>query len=228
MKTIKPDARNRFSAGDFEFIAKALARSPDNTSSMVELLTDESARDAALDADRLLHALLDSPEPVHVSPQLYFYVLSRCCLKNFDRTVADYVASLLTEFIDAQRLKPSPEEPDINPCYVTDMLKALQAVSSERAFYIRAQVGNYSLFLTGVFPDRIRHQAARRGAPNIGFYEEVGSANYRMASGHRLAQEESLDTVYRTIADHFSEVRVGMNRLADQMLSLEPHWSLPQ
>ena len=225
MTTIKPDARDRFTAEDFEFIAKTLATSHDGAANLAPLLTDESARDAALDTDKLLRALLESPESVRISPQLYFYVLARCCLKNFDRSVADYVANLLTAFIDTQRLKSLPEQTDINPRYVTEMLTALRAVSSERAFYIRAQLGNYSLFLSGVFPDHIRHQAARRGAPDIRFYEEVGSQNYRLAADHRLAHANALDSVYRTISDHFSEVRVGVNRLSDQLLCFEPHWN---
>src|SRR3989442_185889 len=115
MTTIKANARNRFSAEDFEFIARALATSPDSAANLAELLTDETARDAALDTDRILRALLESPEPVRISPQFYFYVLSRCCLRKFDRTIADYIASLLTAFIDGQRLKALPEEPSVNP-----------------------------------------------------------------------------------------------------------------
>src|SRR5258706_16114808 len=225
MTTIKADARHRFSAEDFEFIARTLVSEPGQNAQITGLLTEETSRDAALDAERLLRAILESTEPVSISPHLYFYVLARCCLKNFDRDTADYIASMLATFIDVERLKTLPENGNVNPRYVTDMLTALRAVSSDHAFLIRAQIGNYSLFLTGVFPDHIRHQASRRGAPDISFYEEIGSANYRVASNHPLAQRHSLDTVYRTIADQFTEVRVGLNRLADQLVCIEPQWS---
>ena len=222
MTTIKANARHQFNGDDFSFIASALATEPKGTGKLVELLTDESARDAALDSDALLRAVLDSPDQVALSPRLYFYVLARRCLGNFDRGIADYVASLLAAFLDAQRLRALPEQPEVNPRYVTDMLTALRAVSSERAFFIRAQIGNHSLFMSGIFPEHIRHQQTVRGAPSISFYEQVGSANYRLASDHRLAQEHALDDVFRTIADHFSEVRLGLNRLSDQLICLEP------
>ena len=220
MTTIRPLSREQLNADDLEFLARVLRVERTTSDSFVRLLTEPNARDAALDDDRLLQALLERPEVVRVSPQLYFYVLARRALSGFDRVVADYVASMLTAFIDAQRLREAS-----GGC-VTEMLSALQAVSSDRAFWMRAQIGNYSLFLAGIFPEHIQHRATTRGAPDIRFYEEVGSINYRVASSHRLAREHALEDVFQAIAQRFAEVRLSLNQLADQHLCLEPIGSM--
>lgn len=217
---IKPHSREQLSADDLEFLVEVLRVERATSDSFVQLLTEPNARDAALDDDRLLYALLERPEVIRVSPRLYFYVLARRALAGFDRTVADYVANMLTAFIDMQRLR------DASGGFVTEMLSALQAVSSDRAFWIRAQIGNYSLFLAGIFPDHIQHRATTRGAPDIGFYEEIGSINYQVASSHRLARAHALEDVFQAIAQRFAEVRLSLNRLADQHLCLEPIGSM--
>ena len=86
---------------------------------------------------------------------------------------------------------------------------------------IRVQVGNYSLFMSGIFPQHIAHRSTHHAAPPISFYEEVGSQNYRRASDHRLARRGGLAQTYRTIAERFSEVRVGLNQMSDRLLCLE-------
>src|SRR5262245_29681838 len=97
MKPITPNCRSQLSAQDVKFIASVFAPNLSMKDSMTELLADESARDAILESDRLFQALLEVRAPLPVSPRLYFYVLTRRVLDQFDRDVADYIASLLAE-----------------------------------------------------------------------------------------------------------------------------------
>jgi len=222
---ITANCRDQLATDDFRAVAAALARNVANVASVVELLTDPSARDAALESEQLFHTLLESPEALTVSPRLYFYVFVRRLLPEFDREIVDYVASLLTAFLDVRRLRSLPHQPDRCADSVADMLAALTAATSEAAFHIRVHVGDYALFLSGIFPEYLHHRATIHGGPDISFYEEIGSTNYRLASGHRLARRHALADVYRTIADQFSEVRRDLNRLSDELLCLEPVWS---
>ena len=228
MTSITANCRDQLTAEDFRAIGVTLAKDPQKMASLTALLTDPAARDAALESEQLFRALLESPECMAVSPRLYFYVLTRRLLSEFDREIADYIASLLTAFLDVRRLRSLPHLPGQYSDYVADMLAALTTASSEIEFYVRVHVGNYSLFMSGIFPEHLRHRASVRGAPDISFYEEVGSTNYRLASGHRLAHRHALADVYRTIADRFSEVRRDLNRLSDELLCLEPVWSPAQ
>ncbi len=241
MTNVRANCRERFAANDLEFIAKSLSavsrqppagQNPERCDSLAHLLSEPNALDSALDSDQLLKALLESPTQIPVSPQFYFYVLTRHMLMRFDRDVADYVACVLSEFAvgrdrwarrdvvakDADGLAGPPYQQI--PC-ISDMLIALRSASSEREFMIRVQVGDYSLFLSGIFPQHIAHRSTQHASPPLSFYEEVGSQNYRRASDHRLAREQSLVDTYRTIAERFSEVRVGLNQMSDRLLCLE-------
>jgi len=221
MLPIRANCREQLTADDFQFIARVLAKDPKQIDSIYNLLTDEMARDTALERKELFDALCDQIDPTCVSPDLYFYVLTRTTLSKFDRPVADYIAKVLTTFLDTNTLSCLPNHPEAGAEYVTDMLTVLREANPDEAFQLRAHMGNYTLFITGIFPDRIQYRESRRGAPNISFYEEVGSTNYRLASDHQFAHEHALTEVYRTISTHFTEVRRGLNRITDQFLHLE-------
>lgn len=223
MTPIMTNCRDRMTAEDFRVVVAALTRDPQKRSSLGELLTDPAARDAALESDELFHALLDSSESlVAISPQLYFYVLTRRLLKAFDREIADYVASLLSAFLDIHRLRSLSGLPEHTAEYITGMLTALTAASAHADFSVRVHIANHALFMSGIFPDHLRYRTAMRGAPDISFYEQVGSTNYRLASDQSPARRQALVEVYRTMGDRFSEVRRNLNRLSSEFLCLNP------
>ncbi len=111
--------------------------------------------------------------------------------------------------------------------YFLEMLGALRTADERTSFYIRVHMGNYSLFLAGVFPDRIRFRAEARGFPDLKYYEEVGRTQYRVASDHRLAHRYELNNILSTLAERFGTTRVALNDLADRLFSLgDPDYSL--
>ena len=221
MKPILPNCRESLSGEDLRFMVESLASRADAETGLRELLSETSARDLALESERVFQRLLESPELLKVSPRFYFYVLARRSLRDLQGDVADYLASVLTAYIDIQKLRTLPGHPELTVDYVTDMLVALAAATAEHQFLLQAHVGNYTLFMAGIFPDHIRQRADRHGAPGLAFYEAVGSACYRQAADHRLAQRHELVEVFRTIADHFREVRQDLNRLADGLLHVD-------
>jgi hypothetical protein len=224
MTTIRANCREQLGFEDMKFLTSSLASRSEHAEGLAELLTDPVARDAALESRQLLSAILELPRPLQISPQLYFYVLVRHSLGSFDRCVADYIAGVLSNFVQSRKLRALPTHPEANADYVTDMLAALSVASSDGAFMIRVHVGDYSLFVSGIFPEHVQHRTAFRGAPNLSFYEDVGRTNYRLAAEHRLARRHALTDIYRTMADRFSEVRHGLNSLTDRLLCIEPTW----
>ena len=220
---IKANCRDRFTAADFDFVVKALAASEKDSVSLVSLLTDAEARDSILDHPRLFQTILEDGAPLTISPQLYFYILIRHVLKETglnDRGMSDYVASLLERFSQTARMK-SPADGRATPIqYVSDMLVALQTATPAQTFLIRAHVGNYALFIAGIFPATVQSRA-ERGAPDVEFYENVGSANYKAAASHRVARSAALTEIYEQLADSFHDVRLALNRLSDSLIHLD-------
>src|SRR5689334_15304124 len=170
MKMIQPNCRIQFAAEDIDFILSVLGQRIGTAECLVKLLADEDSRDLILDDEALFHALLERSGCLRVSSRFYFYILVRHVFRRSDiqdRTVADYVSELLAEFShpeNARCVLPGHTHP---LDYFFEMMTALQTADDRTRFFIRVHMGNHSLFLAGVFPNRIRFRAEARGFPDL-------------------------------------------------------------
>ena len=215
---IRANCRARFTAADFDFIVRTLARSQTDQVSLVDLLSDIETRDSILDHPRLVDAILNHCGHLRISSQFYFYVLARHVLQQGgigDRKLCDYVASLLETFSRASRLQISDETHHLAEQYISDMLIALNRATREQAFLLRAHIGNYSLFISGIFHPAVAGQRrSLRGGPDIEFY-------YQLVASRAVARRCELDDVFEGLADRFRDVRLALNQLSDQLLNLD-------
>jgi hypothetical protein len=220
---IRANCRARFTAADFNFVVRTLARSPNDDVSLVDLLSDAETRDSVLDHPRLVDAILSRAGHLQISSQFYFYVLARHVLQQaglIDRKLCDYVASLLETFSRANFLRAPHTTDDCANQYLSDMLIALTRCTPEQAFLLRAHVGNYSLFISGIFHENAQRRRLR-GGPDLKFYEQIGRTNYQLVAGHTTARRCELDDVFKELADRFRDVRVALNQLSDQLINLD-------
>jgi hypothetical protein len=220
---IQANCRARFTAADFDFVVHTLSRSQTDHVSLVDLLSDAETRDSVLDHPRLVDAILSQAGQLRISSHFYFYVLARHVLRDVgvsDRKLCDYVASLLETFSRVSGLQAPHMTEEGGRQYVSDMLIALTRATPEQAFLLRAHVGNYSLFLSGIFHENTQRRSLR-GAPDLAFYEQIGRTNYQLVASHATARRCELSDVYENLADHFREIRLALNRLSDQLLNLD-------
>src|SRR5438094_3432368 len=109
---IQANCRARFTAADFDFVVRTLARSQSESVSLVDLLSDSETRDSVLDSPRLVEAILCNDRQLRISSQFYFYVLARYVLRDAgirDRNCAVLVVSFLKIFSRANFLRgPQP------------------------------------------------------------------------------------------------------------------------
>src|SRR6267142_4857061 len=220
---IRANCRERFTAADFDFVVRTLACSRTEHVSLIELLGEAETRDAVLDNPRLVNAILSNAGHLQISSHFYFYVLARHVLRDVgitDRKLCDYVASLLEAFSRASGLRAPHLIEETGRQYVSDMLIALTKATAEQAFLLRAHVGNYSLFLSGIFHENTQRRR-ERGGPDLKFYEQIGRTNYQLVASHATARRCELSDVYEELADRFREVRFALNRLSDQLLNLD-------
>lgn len=223
---IQANCRSRFTAEDFSYIVRILSHSPASAVSLVDLLSDHETRDAILDHERLRDAVLSDVGNLAISPQLYFYVLTRAVLKDtalHDRAIADYLASLLTAFSKSSQME--------SPCgggttYLSDLMLALRHADDYQTFQIRAHVGNYALFISGILHENVRRRN-ERGAPNVRFYEDMGRSSFKVAAEHSVARKCDLTAIYHELADGFHEARLALNRIADRYINLGDDYHLP-
>jgi hypothetical protein len=223
MTVIQANCRVQFTPEDVAFLLKSLARHGGQEASLASLLADPGSLDLLLDHEAVLRGVLEDEGCLQVSRHFYFYTLVRHALLKAgidDREIADYVGSLLAEYGVQEKTRCRVPGRDGALDYFFEMMGALQTVDDRTAFFLRAQIGNQSLFLSGMFPERIRQRAKQRGFPDISYYRELGRTNFRVAGDHRLARRYSVDTLYHRLSDRFETARLALNDLSERLVFL--------
>lgn len=206
---ITADARSRITPQDVDLLGSCLGTEPARLRSLDALLDRREV------GTFLLSATLPGP-----SASLLFYVLVRHALLDVgveDPTVADYFAAVLREFGNHRRSTRVDAIDDQDHHYLVDILASLSAATGEQQFKVSVHLGNYALWLSGVFPERIAAQRLRRGGPDVSYYENVGGRGYAEASEHQLAERIGLDEVLRTAAERVHEVRIALNQVSAKL-----------
>jgi hypothetical protein len=229
---LKANCRAQFTADDFQFVVRTLARNRGDAVPLSDLLSDEDTRDCVVDHELIYRELLDECRCLNVSPAFYFYVLVRqACRKAGidDRELSDYIAAVLVEF---GRKAVSAKEGEMNTLfaypYISDMLMMLKDAGPWERLMIRSHIADYSLFISGVFAERVRAQNRYRGGPDLRFYEEMGQSHYTAASKERLVDETEHKLVFRRLGERFHQVRRVLNELAGNVMHLSTdHYLLP-
>lgn len=220
------DTRDRLSRDDVQLAIRLLARvTREDVESLERRLADEGV-DAILDDSRLAEALLQLPQGAHASLELFTYVMVRRALARSgetDRGLADYVAALVVQFGVRERAwRVSPADDQVYDTLVS-LSGDVNDPDARRAFLVRTHLGNYALWLSGLFPDHIEQRRWRRGGPDLEYYEELGRHGFRLAADHRLAEEHGLATLYATAAERFGLLRAALNSLSDSLLFPNVH-----
>ncbi|MGH7539920.1 MAG: hypothetical protein ACRELC_02870, partial [Gemmatimonadota bacterium] len=190
-----------------------------------EEVLGERGLDPVLDDPATLEALLADPGVSTLPASLVVYVLLRRTLLDSgipSRLLADYLASLVVHFGRAGRSYRIAEHDDREYRYLVDIVDELSRASGRRAFLLRAHLGNFALWLSGLFPDHIVHRVDRKGGPGIDYYEELGQTGFRLAADDPFARRRSLDALYRDVAMAFSPMRRALNRFSDAYVTPRP------
>lgn len=122
-----------------------------------------------------------------------------------DAPAMRYLTDLLTRFVRSEALRTIREMPGPRLDSVADSLLAIQHVwaadspgfnpGAERA--LRRQIGDYTLFMTGIFRDRVDRLAI------TGYYEHEGRRAYRFVAEMARARSEEEAPLYRRLSDRF-------------------------
>lgn len=201
--------------------------SPGERDRAEERLRDQGI-DALLDDPRLLAALIQASLGAHASLPLFCYVVVRHALRNAgenDRILSDYVASILLHFGLRDRSSRIAEVDDEQYATLASLVEAVDDPDARRSFLVRAHLGNFALWHSGLFPDFISYRRWRRGAPDLDYYDDLGRRGFELAADHRLAQEHGLASLFRDAAARFVVLRMALNSVSDALLF--PHQNSP-
>lgn len=209
---IKPNVRASFGRREAELLLSLVGPGGEER-------LREQGMDALLDDPMVLRALVQRGRLSPAPAPLFFYILARHALLQreiADRQMADYTAALLLEFGAAGKAHRVEGEGE-SFYYLADIVAALEQAHGEREFLLRVHLGNFALWLAGVFPEYITHRVQRRGAPGIAYYDAMGAAGFRAAAANDLALRHGVGDVFLGVADRFRDVRSALNSLSDSV-----------
>ena len=223
---ILANVRRQLGRDDAQLALRLLGRESREEAERAEASLRERGIDALLDDPRLLPALLAPGPGMNASYPLFSYVAVRHALRRAgedDRVMADYVASILLHFGlrgRANRISDTDDE-----CYDTlaGLLEDVNDGDAQRSFLVRQHLGNYALWLSGLFPDFIESRRWRRGGPDLEYYEELGRRGFQLAADHRLAADHGLAALFATAAARFPLLRAALNGVSDALLFPNHH-----
>jgi hypothetical protein len=219
---ILANVRGRLREADLRLVVLALAQGRASRTAQYWARAHAEGPDVLLDDPQLLDALLALRSLALPSPQLFAYVAVRHALRRAgvdDRDLADYLAALLLEFGDHDRHVRIGRYDDQTYRYLVDLMSDLadHDAGGERAFLLQVHLGNYALWLAGLFPGRVTAQRARAGGPDLPYYDRLGQHGFRLAAEHALAQRYGVESIYRSAAERFAALRAAFNRLSDEV-----------
>ena len=218
---ILANTRQQLTRDDAQLALRLVARGSESEFAAAEEALRRHGLDALLDDPRLPEALVERRQAACASLPLFAYVVVRHALRQVqehDRGISDYVASILVHFAmrdNAHRISAADDE-------VYDTVAALLADVDHgdvtRRFLVRAHLGNYALWLGGLFPDHVAERRWRRGGPDLEYYDEMGQRGFALAAQHMLAKQYGMEALFEATAERFPRIRAALNQVSDRFL----------
>lgn len=218
---ILANVRGRLTARDLDLVVLLLSQGSATRRGLLERRLETEGPDVLLDQEELAERLLAVRTLLAPSEVLFLYVMVRQALLRTgveQREVADYLAALLLEFGQRDRAVRVDWNDDHCHHYLVDILADLEATQGDRRFRVMLHLGNYALWLAGLFPQYIEARRLRRAGPDLGYYDALGRRGFAMASDHAAADRYRLDGVLETAAERYPALRLALNELSERVL----------
>ncbi|MGI9076178.1 MAG: hypothetical protein ACR2G6_02470 [Gemmatimonadaceae bacterium] len=223
---ILANVRASLSRNDAQLVLQLVGRRSRTDLEAAEACLRDEGIDSLLDDPRLLAALMEAPLGARASLPLFCYVVVRNALKKVgehDRVLADYTSAILLHFGLRDRATRIGTADDEQYDTLAAILDSLDGPNAQHNFLVRAHLGNYALWISGIFPDLIEHRRWRRGGPDLDYYEELGRLGFQLAADHRLAHEHGLAPLYHEAAQRFATMRMALNAVSDSLFFPNNH-----
>ncbi len=223
---IRADVRGLLGRDDAQLALRLIARGSHAEYEQMEERLREEGIDALLDDPRLLAALVKTGRGAHASFPLFSYVVVRhalCSAGEADAALADFVASILMHFGTRDAANRISAVDDQTYDTLAELSVDVDDPDARRAFLVRTHLGNYALWLSGLYPDYIESRRWRRGGPDLEYFEEMGRRGYQMAADHGMAAQLGLTTLFALAAERFALLRIALNNVSDALLFPNVH-----
>jgi hypothetical protein len=140
-----------------------------------------------------------------------------------DPDVTDYVAHLLCEFSQAENLYKVRDDAGRPIEELTEMMLAADPVNgtapsfdAERA--VRKHIGDYALFVAGMYPEAIgSNRRLRRHQPSLEELIHAGKESYYIVSQFNLFEYEQEAPLFARLSDRFERCILGLTLVREEL-----------
>ena len=151
-----------------------------------------------------------------------------------DPDVTAYVARLLCEFSEADKLYKVRDEVGRPIEELTEMMEASDPVhgsassfDAERA--LRKHIGDYALFVAGMYPEAMgSSRRLRRHQPSLGELILAGKESYYIVSQFNLFEYEKEAALFGRLSDRFERCILGLTLVREELGPRKPLMLPPQ
>ncbi|MBI2887975.1 MAG: hypothetical protein HYY02_12295 [Chloroflexi bacterium] len=196
--------------------------------------TGKNVADAAFSAEveALLSAFYDDIGEIKSIPlrSLFDLFLIKTLYVNrhsTDGSVIDYLSGMMAGFLLTRDLFPLVRDNRRAGHMLSDLLDEMQSAARfPNRFEAYRKLGDYSLFITGVFPASLRRRRRNRWrrsyttAPtvDIPYHVSTGRSYYEMASRHELAEATQQRALLAKLASYFEIYMSAMNEASERYI----------
>jgi len=140
-----------------------------------------------------------------------------------DSEMQSYISNMLADFCDMQELYKIR---DANGRALHDVGEMLlesdpiygDAPSFDRERQVRKHIGDYTLFLTGMFPESINHHRLRRQrVENFIDWMKAGKESYYIVSKFEYFEYAKVAPLFARLSKNFEECVFGLNMVKNDL-----------
>ena len=170
--------------------------------------------------------------PDHPLNRLFAELVDRQLVRSAgldDPELSRYIAGLLVEFTDTESLYRIRNAAGKRLEQVGEMLIESNPMLGGRSFFyereVRKHVGDYTLFLTGLFPEYVAY-VHKRGYRLDSFidYMRAGKESYGVVASFDQFEFRLVAPLFRRLADRFEHCVYGLNLVKQELESNQRAW----
>jgi len=144
-----------------------------------------------------------------------------------DPEVQDYIANVLNEFCEVEQLFKVRDAEGRPLSDVGEMLLETDPIygpapSFDRERQVRKHIGDYTLFLSGMFPESINHYRLRRQRlENFVDFIKAGKESYYIVSKFDQFEYAHVAPLFRQLSEQFERCVYGLNMVKNELQEMQ-------
>jgi hypothetical protein len=203
---------------DQEYLIGILKISDDDEKHLALLMEDQDTFLQLLTDKRVFAYTIEQTDFSEVSAYLYFYICLRKFLTNkgiYDPRIIWYVSQVIAFFSVSDQWKDTSHiwhrPKDHYTSILQKMKRAKEEGNKEQMYRLQVHLGDYSLFLSGLYPEYIYYMSEEKEGVGIDYYDEMALTGYKAAGINEGAPDEHITSIHSSLSKNIPIIREAIN-----------------